>query len=78
LAGADPFALITAPENVSGLGDCAKFGMNNLSGTNEFVLAVVSGIRVTRFLVAVPASATGWDKEFGRDVLESLARDAKL
>lgn len=78
LEGADPFALMTAPEVVSGLGDRAQFGMNTLSGTNEFVLAVVSGLRVTRLLVAVPASATDLSKSSGRDVLKSLAQDAKL
>jgi hypothetical protein len=78
LAGADPFALMTAPEDVSGLGDRAKFGMNSLTGTNEFVLAVVSGVRVTRFLVAVPASAADWDKSSGRDVLTSLAQEANF
>jgi hypothetical protein len=78
LAGADPFELMTAPEDVSGLGDRAKFGMNSLSGTNEFVLTVVSGIRVTRLLIAVPSSAVGWDKSSGKDIVLSLARDAKF
>lgn len=78
LEGEDPFALIMAPEEVGGLGDRAQFGMNSLMGTNEFVLAVVSGTRVIRLLVAVPTSAAGWDKATGRELLKSLAEDAKL
>jgi hypothetical protein len=78
LAAADPFQLMTAPEDVGGLGDQAKLAVNSLSETNEFVLTVVNGIRVTRLLIAVPASAANWDKSTGRDLLKSLARDAKF
>lgn len=78
LAGADPFQLMTAPEDLSGFGDQAKLATNSLSGTNEFVLAVVKGLRVTRILIAVPQSAAGWDASSGRSILKSLAQDAKF
>ncbi|MCX6500290.1 MAG: hypothetical protein NTU93_16075 [Arthrobacter sp.] len=78
LASVDLFPLMSAPEDVSGLGDQAKFAVNRLKDTNEFVLTVVSGIRVTRLLIAVPAAAAGWDKSSGKEILQSLARDAAL
>lgn len=78
LAGADPFQLMTAPEDLSGFGDQAKLATNSLSGTNEFVLTVVKGLRVTRILIAVPQSAADWDTSSGRNIVKALARDAKF
>lgn len=73
LAADDPFKLMTAPEDVPGLGERAMFAVNRLSGTSEYVLTVVAGVRATRVLVALPSSSSQWDKAKGREVLESLA-----
>ena len=78
LAGSYQFELMMDPEDVTGLGDRAKFAMNSLSGTNEYVLAVVSGNKVFRFLIAVPASAPDWDRTSGKAAVESLARKADI
>lgn len=69
----DAFKLMTDPEEVPGLGDRAKFAVNSLSGTSEYILTVVSGPRATRVLVALPSSDSHWSKAEGREVLETLA-----
>lgn len=72
-----PYALLMDPEDVKGTAHPAKYAMNALSSSKEFVLVSVNGARITRLIAAMP-TAGAWDRNAGRDALVQLAKDAGL
>lgn len=73
----DPFALIKDAESLPGLRLPAKYAVNTLNDSTEFVVVSVEGARVVRLLAALPP-ATAWDRETGREHLRKLAATAGL
>lgn len=75
--GADPFSLLSTPEDVAGLRHPAKYSVLPLSGSTEFVLVSLDGPRVVRLIAALPPSEA-WDPPAGREAMIKLAQAAKL
>lgn len=73
----DPFALLMNAVDLPGLRKPAKFAVNTLSESTEFVVASLDGARVVRLVAAVPP-ATAWDRAAGQDHMTRLATAAGL
>ncbi|WP_326967594.1 hypothetical protein [Arthrobacter sp. CG_A4] len=77
-ANADPWESMMSPAVVTGLPGEARFAINRLSQSTEYVLAVAEGTRVRKILVSQPSEVSTWDAPEGLSVLRKLAETAKL
>ncbi len=75
--GSDPFALLMNAEDLPGLRQPAKYAVNSLSESTEFVVASLEGSRVVRLVAALPP-AKAWDRAAGREHMKKLATAAGL
>lgn len=73
----DPFALLMNPEDLPGLREPAKYAVNSLKESTEFVVASMEGSRVVRLVAALPP-AKAWDRASGKEHMKKLATAAGL
>lgn len=76
LQSSGPFTMLMKPEPLSGLQGDARYGVNALSGSTEYVVVSVSGTRVSRLLLSTPATAPGPAADEAKKMLVDLAREA--
>ncbi|WP_458110920.1 hypothetical protein M1D88_10885 [Arthrobacter sp. R1-13] len=76
LQSSDPFTMLMKPEPLSGLQGDARYGVNSLSGSTEYVVVSVSGTSLSRLLLSTPASGPGPGPDEAKRMLVDLARQA--
>lgn len=74
---ANPFALLMNAEDFPGLAHPAKFGVNKLSDSTEFVVASLQGSRLFKLVAATPTSKS-WETATGKANMKKLATAAGL
>lgn len=78
LQGSGPFTMLMNPEPLSGLRGDARYGVNSLSGSTEYVVVSVSGTSLSRLLLSTPASGPGPGPDEAKKMLVDLARQANF
>ena len=76
LRAADPFGMLMTQEPVDGLKGDARFGVNTLSASTEYVVVSVSELRISRLLLATPSSGQKIEATEAKKVLIGLAVQA--
>lgn len=76
LRASDPFGMLMTQEPVDGLKGDARFGVNTLSGSTEYVVVSVSELRISRLLLSEPSSGQTIEAHEAKKVLAELAIQA--
>lgn len=76
LAASAPFSLIMAAEAVAELRGEAKYGVNTLAGSTEYVLVSVLDKTSSKLLVSVPTGTKAPDGASVKEMLVALAKKA--